>query len=51
MFLQQGSDYADTGVDFIVWVPAQINIQQPYELKAIIDFYKAGGKRYKIENL
>ena len=51
MFLHQNSDYADTGVDFIVFVPAQIINQLPYELKAVIDFYKAGGKRYKIENL
>jgi len=51
LFLHQNSDYADTGVDFIVWVPTQIINQQPYELKAVIDFYKAGGKRYKIEKL
>jgi len=51
LFLYQNSDYADTGADFIIWVPAEINIRQPYELKAWIDFYKAGGKRYKIENL
>jgi hypothetical protein len=49
MFLWQNSDYADTGVDFIVYAPQEIINTSPYELKALIDFYKAGGKRYKIE--
>ncbi|WP_268846728.1 hypothetical protein [Flavobacterium aestivum] len=49
MFLWQNSDYADTGVDFIVYAPQEIINTSPYELKALIEFYKAGGKRYKIE--
>jgi hypothetical protein len=49
MFLYQNSDYADTGVDFIVYAPQEIIGESPYELKAQIEFYKAGGKRYKIE--
>jgi hypothetical protein len=49
MFLWQNSDYADTGVDFIVYAPIEIINTSPYELKALIDFYKMGGKRYKIE--
>lgn len=49
MFLYQNSDYADTGVDFIVYAPKEIINALPYELKAQIEFYKSGGKRYKIE--
>jgi hypothetical protein len=49
MFLHQNSDYADTGVDFIVFAPNEIINALPYELKAQIEFYKPGGKRYKIE--
>ncbi|MDB0603199.1 hypothetical protein PL373_19110 [Tenacibaculum maritimum] len=41
-------DYADTGVDFIVFVPTGIVAAQIYELKAFINFYKEGVKRYKI---
>jgi hypothetical protein len=49
MFLFQNSDYADTGVDFIVYAPKKTINELPYELKAQIEFYKPGGKRYKIE--
>ena len=48
MFLHSRDDYADTGVDFIVFVPANIVDAQIYELKALINFYKEGVKRYKI---
>ncbi len=48
MFLHSRSDYGDTGVDFIVFVPNSIVDAQIYELKALIDFYKEGVKRYKI---
>lgn len=49
MFLYQNLDYADTGVDFIVFVPKTLLETAPYELKYLVDFYKIGGKRYKIE--
>ncbi|MFK5971468.1 MAG: hypothetical protein QM487_15310 [Candidatus Marithrix sp.] len=48
MYLHSRNDYADTGVDFIVFVPASIVDAQIYELEALIDFYKEGVKRYKI---
>jgi hypothetical protein len=51
MYLHQNEDYADTGVDFIVWVPIEIITAQYYELVALIEFYKLGGKRYKIESI
>lgn len=49
MYLHQNLDYADTGLDFIVYVPQEIIDESPFALKALIDFYKAGGKRYKID--
>jgi hypothetical protein len=51
MFLYSKDDYGDTGVDFIVYVPRDIIYVQYYELKALIDFYKEGVKRYKIEKI
>ncbi len=54
MYLHPNSDYADTGVDFIVKAPQdlpQMQTAEKYELKALIDFYKEGVKRYKIEEL
>lgn len=47
MFLYDDSDYADTGVDFIVVVPAGL-MYSIYEMKALIDFYRLASKRYKI---
>lgn len=50
MSLRQASDYADTGVDFRVIVPIGFDLQANiYQLKALVDFYKLAGKRYKIE--
>lgn len=51
VFLHQRSDYADTGVDFIVYVPEEIINAIPFQLKSTIEFYKIGGKRYKIERI
>ena len=51
MYLHQNNDYADTGVDFIVKAPAALLDQNNYEMKALIDYYKEGVKRYKIEEL
>lgn len=47
MFLYDDSDYADTGVDFIVVVPADLQYSV-YEMKALVDFYRLASKRYKI---
>ncbi len=38
----------DGGADFVVYVPTDIVSRQDYELRALIDFYKLGGKRYII---
>lgn len=48
IFLRTESETADTGLDFIVYVPEEIYNTQIDGLKAHIDFYKAGGKRYSI---
>lgn len=44
-------DYSDTGVDFIVWVPAGISGQTLIEMKAQIDFYRLTSKRFRIYNI
>ncbi|MBD3748500.1 MAG: hypothetical protein IE931_03295 [Sphingobacteriales bacterium] len=43
-------DYADTGVDFIVWIPnvVAMNTESLIEAKASVNFYKRGSKRFKI---
>lgn len=47
IFLYDDSDYGDTGVDFIVKVPAGLQYNT-YEMKALVDFYRLASKRYKI---
>lgn len=39
---------ADTGADFIVYVPTSLMAVQNFEIRAVIDFYKLGGMRYII---
>ncbi len=48
MYIYSRTDYADTGVDFVVIVPEAIVAAHPFELPALIDFYKQDVKRYKI---
>lgn len=48
MYLHSRTDYADTGVDFIVYVPTELVNAQFYEIDALIQFYREGVKRYKI---
>ena len=48
MYLYQDSDYADTGVDFVVEVPQGL-LYDEYKMKKTINFYKLPSKRYKIE--
>ncbi|GAA4198680.1 hypothetical protein GCM10022289_07790 [Pedobacter jeongneungensis] len=49
-YLMQVGDYADTGIDFRVVVPQDFDlVNNIYQLKAMIDFYKLAGKRYNIE--
>lgn len=48
--LYNRADYADTGVDFIVWVPTVVTVsaQDLIELTALVNRYKLAGKRFKI---
>ena len=48
IWLRTESETADTGLDFIVYVPEALYNTQIYALHAHIQFYKAGGKRYNI---
>ena len=48
-FINSQNDYENTGVDFVVSVPADIAIAEKYQLEYLLDFYKLAGKRYKIE--
>lgn len=49
LILYNEGDYADTGVDFLVWIPAMLATEQTkLAMKGQIDFYKLAGKRYKI---
>lgn len=48
MYLYQRSEFLNTGVDFIVFVPQEILDTQLYEVQAIVDFYKIEPKRYQI---
>jgi hypothetical protein len=48
--LHNRADYADTGIDFIVWVPVAVMIspQDKIELTALINKYKLASKRFRI---
>lgn len=48
MFLRDRTDYADTGVDFIVYVPNTILQTRIVGLNNWIHIFKKGVKRYKI---
>lgn len=47
-FLRPASDFADTGVDFIVTIPSNVPYNL-FDMTALIEFYKIASKRYKIE--
>lgn len=48
VFIRTESETADTGLDFIVFVPDTIYSTQIDALHAHVRFYKAGGRRYNI---
>lgn len=48
IYIRQSLEFADTGADFLVYVPASIVAAQLFELRAVIDFYKVASKRYLI---
>lgn len=48
--LYNRGDYADTGIDFIVWVPTQVALtaQDLIQLNALVLKYKLASKRFKV---
>ncbi|EGV44281.1 hypothetical protein BZARG_796 [Bizionia argentinensis JUB59] len=48
IYIHNSLEFADTGADFTVYVPAEIMATQFYEVHAQIELYKLGGKRYLI---
>jgi hypothetical protein len=48
IYLRDSLEFADTGADFLVYVPTSIAETMNYELRALIDFYKLASKRYLI---
>jgi hypothetical protein len=50
VYLYNPADYADTGVDFIVWVPTAVTMssQDMIELTALINKYRLASKRFAI---
>lgn len=57
LYLNERSDYADTGVDFVVLIPIDVLSKHAkeigskvryFDIEALIDFYKLASKRYKI---
>ncbi len=48
IILHQSIDYADTGADFIVYAPKEITNNEIHQLRALIELFKLGGKRYRI---
>ena len=51
LFIQRAVDYADSGFDFIVYVPQEVFHSKWFALTALIYFYKVASKRYKITTL
>ncbi len=47
LFIRQASDYADTGVDFIVIAPQNLQSQE-FAIKDFVNTYKEASKRFKI---
>jgi hypothetical protein len=48
IYLEEEFNYADTAVDFLVNVPAEILDKKRNEITAVVDFYKLAGKGYKL---
>ncbi|AZI53912.1 hypothetical protein EIB75_10580 [Epilithonimonas vandammei] len=48
MYLYDDAEYEDTGVDFVVWIPENLEYDD-FEMRAQIDRYRLASKRYKIK--
>ncbi|GEM58442.1 hypothetical protein [Flavobacterium columnare] len=50
-FINSRSEFENTGVDFVVYVPTAIVDKSIHKLKFLINYYKLAGKRYRIEKI
>lgn len=50
-YLRNREDYADTGVDYIVYVPIYIVTNREIELVAFINKFNVATRKYKIESI
>ncbi|OWP80250.1 hypothetical protein BWK63_11965 [Flavobacterium covae] len=50
-FINSRSEFENTGVDFVVYVPTEIVGKSIQKLKFLINYYKLAGKRYRIEKI
>lgn len=48
LWMYNEAETADTGLDFIVYVPVEVYNTHIHGLRAHINYYKPGGKRYAI---
>lgn len=51
IYIRTSQELGDTGVDFIVNVPASIAQISNFELRALVDFYRLASKRYLINEI
>ncbi|MFK7099465.1 hypothetical protein V3471_00520 [Flavobacterium oreochromis] len=50
-FINSKTEFENTGVDFVVYVPTQIADKRLHKLNFLINYYKLAGKRYRIEKI
>lgn len=52
-YLYGKDDYADTGIDFIIWMPALlfISADEMQELNALVNKYRLDSKRFKVARI
>ncbi|AUX17170.1 hypothetical protein [Flavobacterium columnare] len=50
-FINSKTEFENTGVDFVVYVPTEIVDKSIHKLKFLINYYKLAGKRYRIEKI
>ncbi|MGR3790663.1 hypothetical protein ACUXZJ_07105 [Flavobacterium sp. TN-1] len=52
LFVYSDEEYENTGVDFVVYVPAElVGKINHHKLNYLIKYYKLAGKRYRIETI
>ncbi|OWP84237.1 hypothetical protein BWK59_06500 [Flavobacterium davisii] len=51
VFINNKTEFENTGVDFVVFAPKEIVELNIHKLKFLIKYYKLAGKRYRIEKI